>query len=150
MAEQARGLNVLLLFLCSWSWCLCCVVLCCGAWVLMGFACVCWQEAKLSQELSDLVVYCQAVHFHSFAASRTEGSVTQMSSFGESKAKKLISESGKSFVQYNARQLSRIYPSGTRFDSSNYNPQDMWNAGCQLGQTPSLALALALSLSLSD
>eukprot|EP00062_Callorhinchus_milii_P023736 gi/632982914/ref/XP_007908389.1/ PREDICTED: 1-phosphatidylinositol 4,5-bisphosphate phosphodiesterase delta-3-like [Callorhinchus milii] len=104
------------------------------------------KEAKLSQELSDLVVYCQAVHFHSFAASRTEGSVTQMSSFGESKAKKLISESGKSFVQYNARQLSRIYPSGTRFDSSNYNPQDMWNAGCQLGQTPSLALALALSL----
>lgn len=35
-------------------------------------------------------------------------------------------------LRYNKLQLSRIYPKGTRVDSSNYNPQLFWNAGCQL------------------
>ncbi|GIY42879.1 1-phosphatidylinositol 4,5-bisphosphate phosphodiesterase [Caerostris extrusa] len=30
------------------------------------------------------------------------------------------------------RQMSRIYPKGTRADSSNYMPQIFWNAGCQM------------------
>lgn len=42
--------------------------------------------------------------------------------------------SGKLFVKHNSRQLSRIYPSGQRLQSSNYNPQEMWNAGCQMGK----------------
>lgn len=41
---------------------------------------------------------------------------------------------GKLFVRHNSVQLSRIYPSGQRVQSSNYNPQDMWNAGCQMGK----------------
>jgi phosphatidylinositol phospholipase C beta len=36
------------------------------------------------------------------------------------------------FVNYNKRQMSRIYPKGTRADSSNYMPQVFWNAGCQM------------------
>uniref|UniRef100_A0A674I5B2 Phosphoinositide phospholipase C n=1 Tax=Terrapene triunguis TaxID=2587831 RepID=A0A674I5B2_9SAUR len=36
------------------------------------------------------------------------------------------------FVRHNAQQLTRIYPSGLRTDSSNYDPQEMWNVGCQL------------------
>ncbi|KAG7273009.1 hypothetical protein CRUP_011893, partial [Coryphaenoides rupestris] len=36
------------------------------------------------------------------------------------------------FVEYNKSQLSRIYPKGTRVDSSNFMPQLFWNAGCQL------------------
>lgn len=39
-----------------------------------------------------------------------------------------------SFVRYNARHLSRIYPLGLKMNSANYNPQEMWNAGCQLGK----------------
>ena len=35
-------------------------------------------------------------------------------------------------ISYNKRQLSRIYPRGTRVDSSNFMPQVYWNAGCQL------------------
>ncbi|PFX28836.1 1-phosphatidylinositol 4,5-bisphosphate phosphodiesterase beta-1 [Stylophora pistillata] len=35
-------------------------------------------------------------------------------------------------ISYNKRQLSRIYPSGTRVGSANYMPQIFWNAGCQL------------------
>lgn len=35
-------------------------------------------------------------------------------------------------LRYNKQQLSRIYPKGTRVDSSNYMPQLFWNVGCQL------------------
>ncbi|XP_067869211.1 1-phosphatidylinositol 4,5-bisphosphate phosphodiesterase delta-3-like isoform X2 [Heterodontus francisci] len=87
---------------------------------------------ELSKELSELVVYCKAVHFRSFQYAWNKACVCELSSFSENKAKKLISESGTSFVCYNTMQLSRIYPTGSRIDSSNYNPQEMWNAGCQL------------------
>lgn len=51
--------------------------------------------------------------------------------------------------RYNKRQMSRIYPKGTRMDSSNYMPQMFWNAGCQMvalnfqtmGEDPPLAFA---------
>lgn len=45
----------------------------------------------------------------------------------------IILLSGAEFVYHNARQLSRVYPSGFRTDSSNFNPREMWNAGCQIG-----------------
>ncbi|XP_059811799.1 1-phosphatidylinositol 4,5-bisphosphate phosphodiesterase delta-3-like isoform X2 [Hypanus sabinus] len=87
---------------------------------------------EMSEELSDLVVYCKAVHFHGFQHAWSKMCVCELSSFSENKAKKLINESGRLFVRYNTMQLSRIYPTGSRVDSSNYNPQEMWNAGCQL------------------
>ena len=62
------------------------------------------------------------------------GKFYQMSSFGESSAVKYSSQGQAShFMVYNKRQLSRTYPSGRRVDSSNYNPVDMWNSGCQIG-----------------
>ncbi|MEQ2295530.1 1-phosphatidylinositol 4,5-bisphosphate phosphodiesterase delta-4 [Ameca splendens] len=90
------------------------------------------KKSKLSRELSDLVVYCKSVHFQSFEHARSQAKCYEMSSFSESKAKKLAKEAGTEFVQYNTRQLCRTYPSGLRTDSSNYNPQDMWNVGCQI------------------
>lgn len=41
---------------------------------------------------------------------------------------------GKLFIRHNSLQLSRVYPSGQRLQSSNYDPQDMWNGGCQMGE----------------
>ncbi|KAM9364131.1 1-phosphatidylinositol 4,5-bisphosphate phosphodiesterase delta-4 isoform 2-T2 [Pholidichthys leucotaenia] len=90
------------------------------------------EKSKLSRELSDLVIYCKSVHFHGFEHARSHGQCYEMSSFSESKAKKLAKEAGTDFVQYNTQQLSRIYPSGLRTDSSNYNPQEMWSIGCQI------------------
>ncbi|XP_037545164.1 1-phosphatidylinositol 4,5-bisphosphate phosphodiesterase delta-3-A [Nematolebias whitei] len=86
---------------------------------------------KLSPELSELVVYCRSVAFRGFEnATKTPSS--ELSSFSESEALKLIKDSGKLFVRHNSRQLSRIYPSGQRLQSSNYDPQEMWNCGCQM------------------
>ncbi|KPP71682.1 hypothetical protein Z043_109380 [Scleropages formosus] len=78
-------------------------------------------SSKLSRELSDLVVYCQSISFNGFeqAAKRPP---SDMSSFSENEAAKHIKD----------RQLSRIYPSGQRLQSSNYDPQTMWNCGCQM------------------
>uniref|UniRef100_UPI003F583729 1-phosphatidylinositol 4,5-bisphosphate phosphodiesterase delta-4 isoform X2 n=1 Tax=Odontesthes bonariensis TaxID=219752 RepID=UPI003F583729 len=90
------------------------------------------KKSKLSRELSDLVIYCKSVHFHGFEHARSHAKCYEMSSFSESKAKKLTKETETEFVQYNTRHLSRTYPSGLRTESSNYNPQEMWNVGCQI------------------
>ena len=65
-----------------------------------------------------------------------------MCSLSESAALKLANASPEEFVNHNKRFLSRIYPNSMRVDSSNYNPQDLWNCGCQLGEggMPSMKL----------
>ncbi|VDP72674.1 unnamed protein product [Schistosoma mattheei] len=46
-----------------------------------------------------------------------------MSSFSETVALGLLKNQAIEFVNYNKRQMSRIYPRGNRVDSSNYMPQ---------------------------
>lgn len=69
-----------------------------------------------------------------------------MSSFSETAALNYLKTSAVEFVNYNKRQMSRIYPKGTRADSSNYMPQVFWNAGSQMValnfQTPDLPMQL--------
>ncbi|KAL3079489.1 hypothetical protein niasHT_031818 [Heterodera trifolii] len=90
--------------------------------------------------LSSLVNYTHPIkffrndlHFH-------------MSSFSESTGLGLLKQSALEFVNYNKRQLSRIYPKGARVDSSNFLPQIFWNAGCQMValnfQTPDVCMQL--------
>ncbi|XP_071433764.1 1-phosphatidylinositol 4,5-bisphosphate phosphodiesterase delta-3 isoform X3 [Pithys albifrons albifrons] len=87
---------------------------------------------QVSPELSALVVYCQAVPFPGLAQALHHPRPCHVSSFSERKARKLIKEAGPALARYNARQLSRVYPLGLKMNSANYNPQEMWNAGCQL------------------
>jgi len=90
-------------------------------------------KEKLAQEFSDCVVICQAVPFKSFEESATKGTFANMSSFNEYRAMKMIAnDAGCQYVQHCAYQLSRIYPAGSRVDSSNYYPVPMWMAGCQV------------------
>ncbi|RXN34957.1 1-phosphatidylinositol 4,5-bisphosphate phosphodiesterase beta-1 isoform X1 [Labeo rohita] len=89
-------------------------------------------EAFATEEMSNLVNYIQPVKFNSFEACKKIDRSYEMSSFVETKALELLKEKPVEFVEYNKLQLSRIYPKGTRVDSSNYMPQVFWNAGCQL------------------
>ncbi|XP_026217717.1 1-phosphatidylinositol 4,5-bisphosphate phosphodiesterase delta-4 isoform X3 [Anabas testudineus] len=89
-------------------------------------------KQHLSKELSDCVVYCKSVHFSSFKHSRIHSKFYEVTSFTESKARKHLRDAAAEFVHHNSRQLTRVYPSGFRTDSSNFNPQEMWNAGCQI------------------
>lgn len=69
-----------------------------------------------------------------------------MSSFSESTGLGYLKQCAPEFVNYNKRQLSRIYPKGARVDSSNFLPQIFWNAGCQMValnfQTPDVYMQL--------
>ncbi|XP_078079844.1 1-phosphatidylinositol 4,5-bisphosphate phosphodiesterase delta-3-like isoform X2 [Mustelus asterias] len=89
-------------------------------------------KKNLMSELSALVIYCQSTHFQSFEETWSRQAAHETSSFAETKAKKLIAENGPTFVIHNTLQLSKVYPLGRRIGSSNFNPQEMWNGGCQL------------------
>ncbi|XP_043082402.1 1-phosphatidylinositol 4,5-bisphosphate phosphodiesterase delta-1a isoform X2 [Puntigrus tetrazona] len=90
------------------------------------------KKIQLAKELSDLVIYCKSVHFSNFEHSRDNQAFYEMASFKESKAINLAESSATAFIHHNMDKLSRIYPAGSRTDSSNYNPVPLWNAGCQI------------------
>ncbi|XP_049446253.1 1-phosphatidylinositol 4,5-bisphosphate phosphodiesterase beta-4-like isoform X1 [Epinephelus fuscoguttatus] len=96
--------------------------------------------------LSAMVNYAQPVKFQSFEVAEERNIHHNMSSFNESVGLGYLKTNAIEFVNYNKRQMSRIYPKGGRVDSSNYMPQIFWNAGCQMVslnfQTPDLAMQL--------
>uniref|UniRef100_A0A672QF58 Phosphoinositide phospholipase C n=1 Tax=Sinocyclocheilus grahami TaxID=75366 RepID=A0A672QF58_SINGR len=74
-----------------------------------------YSEVNATEEMSTLVNYIEPVKFNHYYAVFYEARTDKMSVF-----------------RYNKKQLSRIYPKGTRVDSSNYMPQLFWNVGCQM------------------
>ncbi|XP_074190346.1 1-phosphatidylinositol 4,5-bisphosphate phosphodiesterase eta-2 isoform X2 [Rhinolophus sinicus] len=85
---------------------------------------------QLSRALSDLVKYTKSVGSHD--VDMEVASSWQVSSFSETRAQQILQQKPAQYLRFNQHQLSRIYPSSYRVDSSNYNPQPFWNAGCQL------------------
>ncbi|KAL4630629.1 1-phosphatidylinositol 4,5-bisphosphate phosphodiesterase gamma-1-like [Arapaima gigas] len=109
------------------------------------------RRKKIALELSELVVYCRPVPFDEDKIGTERACCRDMSSFPETKAEKYVSKAkGKKFLQYNHRQLSRIYPKGQRLDSSNYDQLPMWLCGSQLValnfQTPDKPMQMNQSL----
>ncbi|XP_045599875.1 1-phosphatidylinositol 4,5-bisphosphate phosphodiesterase isoform X2 [Procambarus clarkii] len=82
--------------------------------------------------LSSYVNYCQPVKFQGFDVAEEKNVHHNMSSFSETMGLGYLKTQAIEFVNYNKRQMSRIYPKGARVDSSNYMPQVFWNAGCQM------------------
>ncbi|XP_024143832.1 1-phosphatidylinositol 4,5-bisphosphate phosphodiesterase beta-3 isoform X1 [Oryzias melastigma] len=89
-------------------------------------------EVNATEEMSNLVNYVEPVKFKSFEVAAKRRKFFEMSSFVETKGMEALKNSPVEFVEYNKNQLSRIYPKGTRVDSSNYMPQLFWNVGCQM------------------
>ncbi|KAM3959579.1 phospholipase C at 21C [Aphomia sociella] len=106
------------------------------------------RETHAAAEISALVNYVQPVHFSSFESAEKKNRFYEMSSFDEKQATTLLKERPIEFVNYNKHQLSRVYPAGIRFDSSNFMPQVFWNAGCQLVALNFQTLDLAMQLNL--
>uniref|UniRef100_A0A8C7JSH0 Phosphoinositide phospholipase C n=1 Tax=Oncorhynchus kisutch TaxID=8019 RepID=A0A8C7JSH0_ONCKI len=92
------------------------------------FSCRKKKTMKLSRALSDLVKYTKSVGVSDI---ETQGD-WQVSSLSETKAHQIMQQKAAAFIHFNQRQLSRIYPSSYRVDSSNFNPQPFWNSGCHL------------------
>ncbi|XP_043247601.1 1-phosphatidylinositol 4,5-bisphosphate phosphodiesterase classes I and II-like isoform X3 [Amphibalanus amphitrite] len=106
------------------------------------------KESEAGAEISALVNYVQPGHFHSFAEAERRNRSYEMSSMVETQATTLLKAFPVDFVNYNKRQLSRVYPKGTRLESSNFMPQVYWNAGCQLVALNFQTLDLAMQLNM--
>ena len=70
-----------------------------------------------------MVNYTTPMKFQGFDFSEEENCSYKMSSFAEATAFGYLRAYPIELVNYNKRQLSRIYPKGQRIDSSNFNPQ---------------------------
>uniref|UniRef100_A0AAY4EZZ6 Phosphoinositide phospholipase C n=1 Tax=Denticeps clupeoides TaxID=299321 RepID=A0AAY4EZZ6_9TELE len=86
---------------------------------------------RLSRALSDLVKYTKSVHVHDIETQAYMCS-WQVSSLNETITNQILQMKPAQLVRFNQRQLLRVYPSNYRVDSSNFNPQPFWNAGCHL------------------
>lgn len=84
---------------------------------------------KLSKQFSD-AVGMKAISFKSIDESIASNGI--FVSLGESKVLKMIKDEIKGVNRLSHHMLVRTYPSGSRTDSSNYNPVPMWAAGCQV------------------
>jgi len=87
-------------------------------------------QQKISDKLSE-IIYLKSIGFPGFAKKMVI-EPWEMSSFSESKALSIAKSSPKEFIAFNQNNFSRIYPAGTRFASSNYDPYYPWGMGCQL------------------
>ncbi|CAF3660890.1 unnamed protein product [Rotaria socialis] len=90
------------------------------------------RHRKLARAISDLVCLLRSAPFEDFTTSLNEQQSGQVCTFSENAALRLATSDAEEFVNYNKRFLSRISPGTWRVDSSNVNPQDFWNVGCQM------------------
>ncbi|NXP20689.1 PLCH1 phosphodiesterase, partial [Scytalopus superciliaris] len=91
------------------------------------------KTVKLCRALSDLVVYTNSVAAQDFVDDGT-GAARALVTWGSkwAEAHQAVQQKAEQFMLYNQKQLTRVYPSAYRIDSSNFNPVPYWNAGCQL------------------
>uniref|UniRef100_H0WL52 Phosphoinositide phospholipase C n=1 Tax=Otolemur garnettii TaxID=30611 RepID=H0WL52_OTOGA len=104
------------------------------------------RKVKIALALSDLVIYTKAEKFKSFEHSRQYQQFNENNSIGETRARKLSKLKVEEFISHTRTFITRIYPKATRADSSNFNPQEFWNIGCQMValnfQTPGMPMDL--------
>jgi hypothetical protein len=82
---------------------------------------------KVSQKLSDITYLCATTYKDTFAKEWYK-----MHSFSELKLEKLAKTNTAALIHFNRTNFSRIYPKGTRFSSTNYDPAQSWVTGCQM------------------
>ena len=98
------------------------------------------KKKKIDDALEEITTLF-AVKFHGFDegvySSETPDELPKeyipyISSFGESKSEKLAEQDGAAWIEHNLRNFSRIYPKGTRVESTNYSPLPMWQSGAHM------------------
>ncbi|KAL2539882.1 Phosphoinositide phospholipase C 2 [Abeliophyllum distichum] len=94
-------------------------------------------DSKLHQNAAPEYKRLIAIH-----AGKGKGSITdwlrvdpnkvRRISLSEQELEKAVISHGKDIVRFTQRNILRVYPKGTRFDSSNYNPLVGWMHGAQM------------------
>lgn len=91
---------------------------------------------KVINELSDLGIYAQGLKFRNFSLPESK-TYNHCFSLGEKTINRILKdESTKNqLLKHNRKFLMRVYPGGTRINSTNYLPLPYWGVGCQLVAT---------------
>ena len=99
---------------------------------------------NIAQELSDLVNYCHSVPFQTFEYHALRKKCCEMCSFAEGRIEKYMRKDSAAIVNFCKTNILRVFPSGKRIESSNFNPQMCWNHGIQMAtlnfQTPDIPM----------
>lgn len=91
------------------------------------------QKSRIVKELADLGVYTRGYKFRSFNTVESRR-YNHVFSFAERSFESLCrdSETKAQLEKHNRRYLSRVYPSGFRLRSSNFDPNTFWRRGVQM------------------
>ena len=85
----------------------------------------------MSFALIALLVYTVGIKCRGFNKKETYAP-EHLFSLSEKVANKIVKQGMIDLIKHNRTHLVRIYPNGTRIDSSNYEPHKYWAAGAQL------------------
>ncbi|KZV92209.1 PLC-like phosphodiesterase, partial [Exidia glandulosa HHB12029] len=89
------------------------------------------EAVKMSARLAELLVYTVGVKCRGI--NKKEKYATEhVFSLSERTANKYLKQGILDLVKHNRTHVVRIYPAGTRMNSSNYEPHRFWAAGAQL------------------
>jgi phosphatidylinositol phospholipase C delta len=90
-------------------------------------------KVPMSMALASLLVYTVGVKCRGIDQSMEYG-VEQIFSLSENGANKFIKGGAglEDLIRHTQTHVVRIYPKGTRVNSTNYEPLQYWAAGCQL------------------
>ncbi|XP_045600729.1 1-phosphatidylinositol 4,5-bisphosphate phosphodiesterase delta-4 isoform X3 [Procambarus clarkii] len=86
----------------------------------------------LAPELREIINVCEGKKFTTFHDAFENYKCVHTPSLGETKAKGLIESSPDDFIRFTERHVTKVYPLGTRTDSSNLKPYPFWSVGCQI------------------
>ncbi|ANQ07971.1 Phosphoinositide phospholipase C [Plasmodium coatneyi] len=86
------------------------------------------QNARNNNNILNEYSCLKGYAFQNFCENRTYNEICSIS---ENKFIKLIKKNEDEIIKYNQKTLTRVYPSGTRLASTNFNPLIFWSAGIQ-------------------
>ena len=91
------------------------------------------QKSKITKPLSDLGVYTRGYKWHSFASAESQR-YNHVYSFAERSIEGISRDAENKFQleKHNRKYLTRVYPSGFRLRSSNFDPLKFWRRGVQM------------------
>ncbi|PPQ74485.1 hypothetical protein CVT24_000118 [Panaeolus cyanescens] len=88
-------------------------------------------KRKMSLRLISLLVYTVGVKCHGITEDM-EYAPEHIFSLSENSANRILKASMTELVKHNHTHLVRIYPKGTRVNSTNFEPHRYWAGGCQV------------------
>lgn len=91
------------------------------------------QKSKITKPLSDLGIYTRGYKWHSFSSLESR-KYNHVYSFAERAFESICQnhDNKVSLEAHNRKYLTRVYPSGFRLRSSNFDPNKFWRRGVQM------------------